>query len=157
MPDLSGDRQYGFDDIECSWVVPGFPGLNLKAGMSDGVPITESKTGPRQTMKSDGQGNVLFVQQQDRSGTLAISVVQEHPVHRDLQARVAIHEQLKNQYGILTIVDTSMGDRYIFVSATILDDPNFSRGLDGQNFVWTFGFARRRHIPGQAATNLVGG
>jgi len=147
-------RQYSSDQVDLTWL-----GTDFKEGLATGTFITEARTAPSWSYKSQGpSGRGVRVYNPDRSGTLSVVVDQESALHRKLRtiAKADRNPATRTQVGSMIMFDASSKDRTTYKNAYIVTDPDETRGIESGTFTWVFQFESLSRDDNENPANLVG-
>jgi hypothetical protein len=147
-------RQFAIDHVSIAWLA-----LDFKEGLAVGSSITEARTTPSFTVKSQGANSkVVRVYNTDRSGTLTFLVDQESVLQQSLKG-ISNSERVpgtRDKVAAMVITDHNSGEQRTYKNAFIMTEPDFIRGTESQVFSWVFGFEDYEDEEVSTLANTVG-
>jgi hypothetical protein len=142
-------RNHNFGNCTANW-----NGIDLKPGMTAGMPITVARTVPKRTIVPTGSGGIVKVVNPDDSGIITVNIDYSQATHNLLTAAE------KTEFvGTFTLYDGDVNRTWYFINAFLITTPDLSLGIEQSSFSWTWYFERQEFTPVNSSINLnvVGG
>ena len=145
-------RQYSADNVEIAW-----NGIDIKAAVVAGTMVQETRTSPTWTQTVSMMGEAYRAKNPDRSGTLTITIMRDHPVYQQLMDAYEADALNLNQVFPLVIKSINSGRSLVYKNAYITTGPDesFEMAASQISVVWAFEkvFKKNAENPNQ---NVVG-
>ena len=123
-------------------------GIDVKASLDSGMPITKTRTTTNFTMKPTGTGNIVRIKQTDQSGMLTCTIDYSSPAHTLLMEQL-----LLETVAPFVLYDGTTARRWYFINSFLVGEPDLTIGIDTAPFAWQWAFESADYQPG-AESNL---
>lgn len=131
---------YSFSDVTATLVGPGCViDLGHGAAVAD-EGITISITNPRSTITMGADGYGMHSLQNDKSGTVKITLLKTSPVNAKLQTAYNLQSLNANLWGknVISVSNTASGDKTVCASCAFAKKPDVVYAKAGGTVTWTF-------------------
>jgi hypothetical protein len=134
---------HSFANCTASW-----SGIDVKASLDSGMPISVTRTTAGNTFKPTGAGKIIKIKQTDESGLVTCTVDYSSPAYTLLMA-----QYLLETIAPFILYDGDTKRRWYYINSVIVTVPDLSMGIDTAPFSFQFFYEKADYQPG-AASNL---
>lgn len=128
-------RQYSADNVEIAW-----NGIDIKPAVIAGTFIQEARTSPTFTQTVSMTGEAYRAKNPDKTGTLTITIMRDHPVYQQLMESYNSDFADLDQVFPLVVQDMTSGRQLVYRNAYITTGPDeaFEMASSQIAVVWAF-------------------
>lgn len=123
-------------------------GIDVKASLDSGMPISVARTTPGFAFKPTGSGKLIRMKATDQSGIITCTLDYSSPGHTLLMTQYKLET-----VSMFVLYDGATKRRWYYSNATLITEPDLTLGIDTGPFSWQWMFEAADYQPG-AASNL---